>query len=312
LATDKPFYKLAMSHPAAILKLIGVVDGEDYVASSITLKATENRRDLIFKNRAGDKVLFVESHGYADPYVYHALLDGMMMYCRQKQFKGGLRAAVIFLEKSHHDAAMKLAHHFDGHAESAFQPIVLVMNQIELEALESLNDVRLIPLYPLCKVTSRQIEAAIPAWGERIKKAKQMSIVERKDLLTLLGGFVAHRVKRVTLDVFNKLVGGFNMEDTPIGKELVAIGWKRGLDGMHRIILKFMTQRFGDVPDSIRRQIERIQKIERLERIAGGLWEVDDLKQLKQLIGANGHSAVNVRAGLKKKGTLKTSHGVSR
>ena len=213
MATDKPFYKLAINHPAAILKLFGVVDGEDYVASSITLKATENRRDLIFKNRSGDRIIFVESHGYADPYVYHGLLDGIMPYCRQKKFTGELRAGVVFLEKSHQQAALKLAHHFDGYAELAFQPMVLVMSQIELEALESLNDVRLIPLYPLCKVSSRQITTSIPAWGERIKDAKQISIVERIELLSLLGNFVMQRVKKLALNRFNKLVGGFMMED---------------------------------------------------------------------------------------------------
>jgi hypothetical protein len=49
LATDKPFYKLAIDHPAAVLKLLGVSDYDDYTAGSFTFKATENRRDLVFK-----------------------------------------------------------------------------------------------------------------------------------------------------------------------------------------------------------------------------------------------------------------------
>jgi hypothetical protein len=126
LATDKPFYKLAVNYPAAILKPLGIADSELYKASSFTFKATENRRDLIFEKRSGKDVVFVESHGYADPYVYHGLLDGMMMYCRQKKFTGKMRTAVIFLKKSHYLAALKFRHQFDGHAELAFQPIVLL------------------------------------------------------------------------------------------------------------------------------------------------------------------------------------------
>ncbi|MGH7595104.1 MAG: DUF2887 domain-containing protein [bacterium] len=132
MATDKLIYKLALDHPAAILKPLGIAGGENYKASSFTFKATENRRDLIFEKRSGKEVVFVELHGYADEYVYHGLLDGLMMYCRQKKFSGELRAAIIFLKRPHHRAALKLAHHFDGHAELTFQPIVLVMDQIKV------------------------------------------------------------------------------------------------------------------------------------------------------------------------------------
>lgn len=297
MATDKPFYKLAIDHSPAILKLLGIRDYNDYTASSFTFKATENRRDLIFKKRSGKEVLFVESHGYADPYVYHGLLDGMMMYCRQKKFTGEMRAAVIFLKKSHYVAALKFRHHFDGRTGLAFQPIVLVMNQIELAELEKLNDVRLIPLYPLCKISSREIEASIPVWGERIKNAEQMSMAERKELLSLLGGFVTHRIKRLTPKEFNKLVGGFmdfTFEDTRFGKELMGMGSRS-------IILEQIAHRFGMVPDDIRRRLERIYDAKRLKRIGSGLLEVEDLKQLKKLIGPNGKSASHRRNGIKVK-----------
>lgn len=108
MATDKLIHKLAIDHPAAILKLLGIPDSEKYAASSFTFKATENRRDLIFEKRSGEKILFVESHGYPDPYVYHGLLQGMMMYCQQKKFTGELHAAIIFLERSHYHAALNL------------------------------------------------------------------------------------------------------------------------------------------------------------------------------------------------------------
>ncbi len=295
MATDRPFYKLAIDHPAAILKLFGVADGDDYTASSFTFKATENRRDLIFKNRSGKKVLFVESHGYPDPYVYHALLDGMMMYCRQKKFTGEMRAAVIFLKKSHYAAALKFWHHFDGKAGLAFQPIVLIMNQIKPAELEKLNDVRLIPLYPLCKISAREIEASIPNWSERIKHARRMSVAERKELVALLGGFAMHRVKSLTPQKFNQLVGGFmdfTFEETGIGKTLIRQGVRQGVpQGMQRSLLRLVAHRFGKVPVSIRKQIERIKDDERLDHLLVDAVEVKDLQHFKKLIGANGKSA---------------------
>jgi len=291
LATDKPFYKLAMDHPAAILKLFDVADYDNYTASSITLKATENRRDLIFKSRSGKKILFVETHGYADPYIFHALLDGMMLYCRQKKFTGEMRAAVIFLKKSHYAAALKFWHHFNGKTGLAFQPTVLIMNQIRLADLEKLNDVRLIPLYPLCKISAREIEASIPNWSERIKRARRMPVVERKELLALLGGFAMHRVKRLTPQRFNQLVGGFmdfTFEDTRIGKDLIRQGVPQG---MQRSLLRLVAHRFGKVPVSIRKQIESIKDDERLDHLLVDAVEVKDLQHFKKLIGANGKSA---------------------
>lgn len=291
MATDKLFYKLANDHPAAIVKLIGVADYNDYVARSITFKETESRRDLVFEKRSGDEVIFVEPHGYADPYLYHRLLRGVMMFCEQKKFTGELHAAVIFLKWSYHRAVLKLAHHFDGHAGLAFRPIVLVMNQIEVAELERLDDVHLIPLYPLCKVASHQIEALLPTWAERIKRAKKITKTERIDLLSLLGGFAAHRVKRLTLAKINKLFGGFKMEDTLVGKELIAIGLQKGLKSTHRVLLRLIARRFGKVPVTIRRQIEGITETERLEHIAEGLFEVKDLKQLRKLVAQNGKLA---------------------
>lgn len=299
MATDALFYKLAKKHPAAILKLLGMADDEDYEVSSLTLKATENRRDLVFKKRSSKEVVFVESHGYADPYVYHGLLDGIMLYCRQMQFTGNFRAAVIFLEKSHHQAALKLAHHFDGHAELSFRPIALVMNQIKVEALESLKEVCLIPLYPLCKVSSRQIEASLPAWGKRIKQARKITEAQRADLLALLGGFAIHRVKRLTLEKLNDFFGGFKMQDTLIGKQLIDIG-------LRRAIFSLIEHRFGAVPGNIRRRVEKITNPKRLERIVGELLRVNDLKQLEQLISPNGKSTSRI------KGKVKAQHGVSR
>lgn len=292
MATNTLIYKLATDHPAAILKPLGIAESAKYKASSFTFKATENRRDLIFEKRSGKEVVFVELHSYADEYVYHGLLDG---YCRQKRFTGELRAAVIFLKHSYHRAALKLWHQFDGHAELAFQPIILVMDQIDVAELERLGDVRVIPLYPLCNVSFRQIEASMPDWAGRIKRAKQITLAERTDLLGLLGGFATHRDKRFTLEKINKLFGGFKMEETTVGKELIAIGDRRGfereLKGTRRVLYRLIAQRFGAVPATVRQQIEKIDRIKQLEHIADGLLEVKDLKQLRKLVAPNGKFA---------------------
>jgi hypothetical protein len=234
-----------------------------------------------------------------------------------------MRAAVIFLKKSHYAAALKFWHHFDGKTGLAFQPTILIMNQIKVADLEKLNDVRLIPLYPLCKISAREIEASIPDWGERIQRTGRMSVVERKELLALLGGFAMHRVKSLTPQKFNQLVGGFmdfTFEDTRIGKDLIRIGVRKGVrkgvregvregvrqgvrqgvpQGMHRLLLKQLAQRFGAVPAAVRRQIERIDDVARLENIGEELLVAKDFKQLKEFIVPNGKSAMPRQNGTK-------------
>ncbi|MGH7595103.1 MAG: DUF4351 domain-containing protein [bacterium] len=79
------------------------------------------------------------------------------------------------------------------------------------------------------------------------------------------------------------------MEETAVGKELIRIGVRRGVpQGMHRLLLQQIAYRFGRVPNTVRQQIEKISDAEELERIAKGLFEAKDLKQLKMIIGPNG------------------------
>ncbi|MCI0695349.1 DUF4351 domain-containing protein [candidate division KSB1 bacterium] len=216
------------------------------------------------------------------------------------------------MERSHYAATLKLSHHFDGHTGLAFQPIIVVMRQIKVTELERLDDVGLIPLYPLCKISSREIEASIPVWAERIKRADK-TVAERSGLLTLLGNFATHRVTRLTLKKFNQLVGGFKMEDTQIGKDLIRIGVLKGIpQGMQRLLLRQIAQRFGTVPVAIRHRLEKITDAKLLEHIAEGLLEANNLKQFQQLVEPNGKSASHKRNGLKKKGTAKLQHALSR
>jgi hypothetical protein len=87
----------------------------------------------------------------------------------------------MFLDESHYHAAAKLAHHFDGTTELAFQPTIFIFSRTAISDLESLNDVRLVPLYPLCNIESEQIKVAAPEWAKQIKTATSISEKDRRD-----------------------------------------------------------------------------------------------------------------------------------
>lgn len=207
MATDKLIHKLAISHAAAILKIFKIPNGDDYQASSFTFKEVENRRDIIFEKITGDEAVLLEAQGYNDEYLLHRTVMGRMMYHIQKKFTGKLQTIIMFLEESHYHAALKLAHHFDGTTELAFQPTIFIFDQKEVAELESIDDVRLVPLYPLCKVSPEQIKLMAPKWATRITTATELPEVERRGLRELLGGFLMHRLKESHIETINQILG---------------------------------------------------------------------------------------------------------
>jgi hypothetical protein len=213
---------LTTTHPDAVLKLFEIPDGNAYKAGSLTFKDIEDRRDIVFEKASGDEAILLEVQGYNDAFLYHRAIRGKAMYCIQKKFTGRIRVVMIFLEPSHYYAAMQLAHHFDGSSGLAFQPTVIVLNQKDIAELERLNDVRLVPLYPLCRVSPDQIKATAPQWAKRIKAADELPEDSRQNLLALLGGFIVHCLKDMILEEVNQMFGDFKMEETQVGKELIA------------------------------------------------------------------------------------------
>jgi hypothetical protein len=286
VATDKLFHKLSITHAAAILKMLKIPHYNDYRASSFTFKEIENRRDIIFEKNTGDEAVLLEVQGYDDAFFFHRTVTGRMMYHVQKPFTGRLRTVVMFLEESHYQAAMKLAHHFDGSSELAFQPTIFVFSEKNVAELENLDDVRLIPLYPLCNIAPEQIKAAAPKWAERIKMATELQEKDRRDLLSLLGGFMMHRLKESHLETINQLIGGTKMEDTQAGKDLIAIGVRQGreegsVETLHENLVDLVTAKLGRPERNWLEQLDTLNKVTVLKGLYQAILHAKSRKQVK-------------------------------
>jgi hypothetical protein len=55
-------------------------------------------------------------------------------------------------------------------------------------------------------------------------------------------------------------------------------------DGMRHVILRQIRRRFGPVPATLQRRIERIAEVRTLERIASALLKADDLEQFREAV----------------------------
>ncbi|MCI0691656.1 hypothetical protein L0337_06560 [candidate division KSB1 bacterium] len=254
-------------------------------------KKSKTAANIIFEKMSGGEAVLLEAQGYDDVYCYHRTVMGRMMYHIQKKFTGKLRTVVMFLEESHYHAASKLAHHFDGSSELAFQPTVFIFGQKDVSELENLDDVRLVPLYPLCKVSPEQIGTTAPKWAERIKTAAELSETERRDLLSYLGGFMMHRLKESNLENINKLLGGFKMEDTQAGKDLIAIGVRMGREegqelgailAMRENIVDLLTVKLGRTEKTWRKELNSIKDIKVLKTLYRAILQAKTRKQAKE------------------------------
>ena len=170
MATDKLFHQYSIHYGESLLRLLDIEDYSDYKAFSFTVKDIERRSDIVFENQRGrERAIWVEFQGYRDEYVFYRMNIAMTLYCQQREFFGELLPIVIFLKRSYLKVAKRLTFNYKGRRHLFFEPEVIVFDKKLVKELQNLNDVRLVPLYPLCKISLKEIEAQAPNWAEEIQ-----------------------------------------------------------------------------------------------------------------------------------------------
>ncbi|MGH7454302.1 MAG: DUF4351 domain-containing protein, partial [bacterium] len=201
-----------------------------------------------------------------------------------------MEASVILENVSHWRATNSFFHQqFSGISTLKFSPRVLVLRRTKVDELKKHGDVRLIPLYPLCDVTPTEIKQRALDWAEQIRATPDLRKQEKESLLAFLGGTISHRIRKLKFNAVSKLIGGFTMLDTPIGKEILQMGVKKGIkkgipQGAQHILLRQIATRFGRVPGDIQRKIVAIKDTEELDRIAVALLTMRSLAELKKAL----------------------------
>ena len=290
MATDKLFHQYSILFGESLLRLLDIEDYSDYKAISFTVKEIERRSDIVFENQQGrERAIWVEFQGYRDEYVYYRLAVAMTLYCQQREFFGELLPIVIFLKRSHYIAAHKLIFSYKGHSRLLFEPEVIVFDNKLVKELQALDDIRLVPLYPLCDISPKEIKTKAPKWVAEIQQAKQLSPLEKTNIVALLGGFISHRIKKLTLNDINQLLGGFKMEETQVGKDLIEIGVEKGIEkgiekGKQETLLKQLSYKFGKIPVDIKSQISTLSDETKLDDLATKILELTDLDELKKIL----------------------------
>ncbi len=291
MGTDKLLGEYAAHFPNALAKFIQAA-ADDYEAKSLTFKEIEKRADIFFIGRSGQHVVLVETQGYDDKKLFYSMVQKLLLYCTQNEYHGNIDAVAIFLEESHYRSAAEFFEQQFG-TLLKFSPRIFVFSRIKVDDLRRLDDIHLIPLYPLCNITPEEITKQAPIWANEIKNAPELTADERKNLLSFLGGAISRRIKTTTEEVISQLFGGFTMEDTPIVQQIVERVEKRSIEkgiekgiplGIQQILLKQLAARFGTVPEDIQKKVQAIQDTENLERIATLLLTIQSMDELKDLV----------------------------
>lgn len=285
MATDNLFGEYGTRFPNTLGKLIDV-NTDDFEAKSLTIKRAEKRADLFLISRKAKRMILVEPHGYKDPQLLHRMVATMMLFCLQNDYDGKMEAAVIFLTDSQRRSAESVFHRqFSGISTLRFSPRVIVLSRIEIEELQKREDARLVPLYPLCNVTPTKIKEHAFDWAEQIRSTTDISKPDKESLLSFLGGAISHRIRTLKFKAIDKLIGGFTMLDTPIGKEIKQMGVKEGIPkGAQHILLKLVATRFGKVPEDLRRKIVAVKDTQELDRIGVAFLNTRSLAELKKAL----------------------------
>jgi len=288
VATDKLIADYSTHFPNALAKFVHAA-ADDYEAKSVTFKEIERQADLFLIGRSGRHVILVETQGYEKEDLYYHMVKKVMLFCTHYKYWSNMDATVIFLEESHYRAAGLFERQFGQSSLLRFTPKVFVFSRIPVEELKQLDDIHLTSLFPLCNISPEEIKHQAPVWAEEIKSAPDLTIDERKNLLSFLGGAISHRIKTMTRNEIGNLFGGFIMEDTPVGQEILLLGEQRGEQkgipkGIQQVLFKLIAARFGVVPEGIQQKIQTINDTENLERIATLLLTIQSVDELENLV----------------------------
>jgi len=307
MSTDVPFFRLATEFPDAIPWLLGFPAPAPYQVHSMVLKK-EHRLDAVFiPEDPQTPRLLVEFQGFRDEDILRRVAASAALYCEKERYSGVLHLAVLFTEAAFsRDLKASCLRLANDHVVE-LRPQLVVLGPEVAKQIFADGRPELLPLLPLCVRSKSRIRSEAADWRERIE-ATPLPEAQKRSLIGLLGAFVLHRLGEMNVETLNRLLGGFMMEDTQVGRELMEKGrlkgydqgreegWEKGREkgreeGLEKgreaglqvartAILQVITRRFKK---STREVTHLVQRLDSLETVTVGLTLALEAEQLQDL-----------------------------
>jgi predicted transposase YdaD len=222
MKTDELFYELFKIDPPSLFRLVQLPLEGTYTFESITVKTTEKRIDGFCKRIDGQGPhVFLEIQGYDDPKIYWRALREVCTYYEQNDDTVPFVLIVLFLDAAYDPGNFPLSEVKPPHQ-------FLTGNLIDCLQRVGEHPGVLTVLKPFVVTRKEQIFDEIQEWKTELRSlpfpAETIHI-----LLGLLEYLIMQRFPKINRKEIESMLHLTPIEETVIGKELIEIGEKKGL-----------------------------------------------------------------------------------
>jgi len=64
------------------------------------------------------------------------------------------------------------------------------------------------------------------------------------------------------------------------GEKMELKGVEKGIEALHRVVLRLLNQRFGAIPETVQRKVEAMDSLDSLSNLASRILEVDSIDDM--------------------------------
>ena len=266
--TDEPFLRLMRIGGSAVLKLLGfpAEETEGYAFRSVVLKERRIEPDIegIPAMEGTEGRVYVEFQGYADKFIRHRLISGIMHACAHDKYEARIRAGIVYTDENFRNAALPIntfGKDMGREFAKSFREIVLT-DYTRAHLTET--DPKLIVLAPFTvppKKGKTGVLSEVREWREEVDRVYPEDLT--KDALNVMGLLIMNRFRDITREEVVAMMN-FDFMNTVAGRQVFEEGM---LVKAREMIIEALTERFVIVPDEI---MKRVHSVDR-QKVLGGL-----------------------------------------
>jgi len=217
--TDALFYELFTFDPQLLLELLRLPIKARYDFDSTTLKTTEKRIDGFFRPIEGEgPLIFLEIQGYNDPRVYWRLFREISTWYEQHDRDEPFIGVALFLDEKLMPPDPPVAF---------LPPCQLIRSALEPLLRASGGHGALMVLEPLLLSDDAEFQRRLPGWRRQLEQM-ELSAHRRQKLVELFEYAVTQRFPELSHKELEAMLHLTPFEETQVGKDMIAIGEKRG------------------------------------------------------------------------------------
>ncbi len=278
MQTDRLFYMLLQTVPGIVLELLGKPPSSAYTFQAVEVKETAFRFDGVLMptvETADQPTIFVEVQFQKDAYFYHRFFSEIFIFLRQNPEVTYWQAIVLF-EKSSREPERQ-------------QPFLVLLNsdQVHRIYLEDLRQISSVSLeVAIVQLIVTQPRSAMQFARQLLERAKTQSdsSLSLSQIMELIETIVIYKFPTLTREAVATMLGIDELKQTRVYRDALEEGRQEGRqEGQCQIILRQLTRKLGQMPDSTVNEIRALSD-ETLCELGDRLLDLSTLEELNDYL----------------------------